>query len=94
MDYSPVAVDENYINRETHGYGMYGLRRDNEQARARFETTFAQQSYQSPQTRSGDGNLFPQHGIPGSVEDGDRLRLHTTFSESNASSKTKTCVCA
>ena len=42
IDYSPVAIHENHINRETHGYGMYCLRRDNEQPRAWFETAFAQ----------------------------------------------------
>ena len=42
MDHSPVAIRENHINRETHGYSVYRLGWDNEKSRTGFEAAFAQ----------------------------------------------------
>jgi hypothetical protein len=84
MDYAPVTVHENYIDHETHGNRMDGLRWNNEQARTGFESPFAHQPHQPAQARTGDPNLLAKHGIPGCIQNCDRLRFHTTFSEESS----------
>jgi len=37
VDNSPRTIQENHVNREAHGHGVYGLRRQYEQAGARIE---------------------------------------------------------
>src|ERR1017187_1472195 len=84
MDNAPVAAHENHIDREPHGYRMDGLRWNNEQTRTGLMSPFAQEPCQPAQTRPGDLDLLAQHGIPGCIQNCDRLRFHTTSSESSA----------
>lgn len=67
MDDPPVAIHKNYINRESHGHSVYRLRWGNKKSRTGFKITFAQQSYEATETRSGDPNLFAEHRIPGGI---------------------------
>ena len=84
VDNSPCPIQENHVNRETHGHGVYGLRWQDQQASARLKAGFAEQTNHALPACSGHTDAFAQHGFPGSVEDCDSL--HSPIAVSGSSS--------
>jgi hypothetical protein len=67
MDNPPIAVGKDHVDGETHGHGMYGLRRINEQASTRFEAARPQQPDHAAEICLGDHDPVAEHTISGDI---------------------------